>query len=213
MAGIAWRSTNAVICSAESCHGRVSADEERPDALSHHGGEGAIQFAVGPGFHNLKLHPERWRRTLDLPDLQIDARTVRVYQDGDHNRFGHGFVQELESLGIGLNAHAADTGYIAAWAIHAGDEAVRNRVGAGLEHDRDRRGCRLCRETWRRGGAGGNHSHAKADKIGRQRRQLLIVTIRIAIFGCHIAALDVSDFREATLERLRCVNGGGRRRS
>ena len=118
----------------------INVDEKRTGALSHHRDKGAIQFVRGVGLHNFKPHSERSRRTLDLLDLEIRPRTIRVYQEGDHSCLGYCFVQDLEPLGIGLNAHSAHAGDIAAWtyvSVTAAPQQPQRRTFCVL-HDRAR---------------------------------------------------------------------------
>jgi hypothetical protein len=43
--------------------------------------------------------------------------------------------------------------------------------------------------------AGYDHGYAAADEIGRERRQPIILTLRLAVYDRHILALDIAGFR------------------
>jgi hypothetical protein len=75
-------------------------------------------------------------------------------------------VQQLEAFGIEQNGHPADARDISAGPVHAGNEAVRDRIGAGLENDGYSRGCRFGRQAGGGGAAGGNDIDVPADQVG-----------------------------------------------
>ena len=89
---------------------------------------------------------------------------------------------------------------VAAWPVQAGDKSKLDRVAAGQEDDRNRRGRRLGRQR-RRSAARGNHGHLTTNQIGRQRRQSIVLALRPAIFDRHVPALDIAGFAQALAER------------
>src|SRR5262249_39592378 len=91
-------------------------------------------------------------------------------------------------------------GEIAIRAIQAGDECCRDRVEPGLEDDRDRRGCGLGSEYRRRAGRD-DHGCTPVNQIGGERRQSIMLAVRVAIFDCHAAACDEAGFFQPPQER------------
>jgi hypothetical protein len=85
----------------------------------------------------LAADPTYGRRFLNLLDHEIRARAVPVHQKGERVHLGHGFVQQLKPLRIKQNGHPAHPGDVCPRPIHAGDEAIRNWIAAGLEHNRN----------------------------------------------------------------------------
>ena len=81
----------------------------------------------------------------------IDEQQRRV------SRSGSSSCKQLQPLGAQLDIQEGDAGDVAARPVEARDETSRNRIAADHEDDRDRRGCRLCRE--RRSGARQRDDH------------------------------------------------------
>src|SRR5262249_38706577 len=91
----------------------------------------------------------------------------------------------------------------AARTVEAGDEAVLDRIAAGLEDDRDGRGCRFRGEGGRCGPTGCNDGDAATNEIGSQRRQPIIPALRPSIFNCDVLPPNVADFSETAAEAVR----------
>src|SRR5262249_58998540 len=90
------------------------------------------------------------------------------------------------------------------------DEAVLDRIAAGLEDDRDARGCRFRGKRRGCGPTGCNDGDAATNEIGSQRRQPIVPALRPSIFDCDVLALNVADFSETTAAAVRarrCVEG------
>jgi hypothetical protein len=86
-----------------------------------------------------------------------------------------------------------DTGQIGTRPVEAADEAELHRVTASREHDWNRRG-RVLRSARRRGVARKNNGYLTANQVGRQCGHSIEVTLRKAIFECHILTLDETGF-------------------
>jgi hypothetical protein len=88
----------------------------------------------------MELQPLRVPRFQHVSHHALGIRIVRVHQQGDHAGMGNRLGKELWPLGHQLDCHDADAGEVAAGPGETGDEAVLNRVAAGKEDDRNRRG-------------------------------------------------------------------------
>ena len=93
-------------------------------------------------------------------------------------------------------------GGVAAWPRQAGDEANADRIIGGVEQDRDGRGRSLGRE--RGGGCPRDNYRCMAlHQLRRQRRQLIVLSLRVAGFDRQVAALDIAGFSQnLTKQRL-----------
>jgi hypothetical protein len=100
-----------------------------------------------------------------------------------------------------LNAQTGYAGDIAARPIQAGDKARRNWVIADEEHNRNGRACRLCSKCRRHAARGNNDDRLATNKIGGQRRQSIILTLRPAEFDGDIAAFGITGFAHAVADR------------
>src|SRR6476620_9787950 len=109
-------------------------------------------------------------------------------------------MQQFKPLRLERNAQPTYTRDVATRAIHPSDEAVLHRVAAGLKNNRYIRGSRFCGETRSGGVDCRNHSNLVANKINRQRRQLVILTCRRAVLDHHILALDVACLTQTLLK-------------
>ena len=125
--------------------------------------------------------------------------SVRVHEHGDRGRLGHELAQQLQPLRPQHAAEKADARDVAARPVEAGDEAVPDRVAAGREDNRYRRGCGLGRE--RRIVVADDHGHRPADQISRQSRQPIRLIFRLAEFDRDVLALDEAGFLQALAER------------
>jgi hypothetical protein len=90
-----------------------------------------------------------------------------------------------------------DAGDVAAGPIEAVDEAQPDGVGAGGEDNGNCRGRRLGREHDWSASARDDHAHLPPDQIGRQCRQLVVLTFRPTVFDRHILAFDIAAVRES----------------
>src|SRR5262249_52596040 len=88
-------------------------------------------------------------------------------------------------------AHACN---IAAGTVEAGDKSILDRVAADHEYDRNRRRCSLGRKRRDRVAGRSDHGHLATHKIGRKRRQTIVVTLGKAILDRHCLALDEASF-------------------
>jgi hypothetical protein len=82
----------------------------------------------------------------------------------------------------------------------AGDETELDRIGGGIEHDRNGHGSRLCRQR-RRSTGGGNDRDLTLNQVGRQRWKAVILAIGPAVFNRNIAAIDVTGFSPNSLRK------------
>ena len=115
------------------------------------------------------------------------------------NRNAHGarhqFAEQAKPLGIDVSVHGGDPGDVAARPIEAGDEALLNRVSAGLEDNGNRRSRRFggkCRQRTARSNDGDLPPH----QVGRQIRHPSEVIFRKAVFNCNVATLGEACFAQ-----------------
>src|SRR3954469_16964542 len=80
--------------------------------------------------------------------------------------------------------------------IEAGDEAVLDRITVGAEHDRDAAGRALGGERSLDSSGRDDDIHFAADKIGRQPREPLQLTLRPAVFESDVATFGVARIHE-----------------
>src|SRR5215831_12226096 len=149
----------------------------------------------------MDFEPERARRFLHLLDHEFGTWIGWIYEKADHARSGEEFAQELKPLRRESDRQTTNTCNIAPWPVHAGDEAVPDRVAAGLENDRYRGGCRLCCEPGCGRGASRNDTDLIANELSSHRRQPVVLTIRPPIFDQHVAALYVANFTQTPSQR------------
>jgi hypothetical protein len=81
-------------------------------------------------------------------------------------------------------------------ASRSGDQTLPDRIAAGREHDRYRRGCGLGRQH--RTGVTDNYGRRQADQFSHQSRQSIILALRPAKFD---RALDVAGILQPLAER------------
>src|SRR6185312_10789013 len=105
-------------------------------------------------------------------------------------------MHQLESLRSKLDRQVGDAGDVAAGPIETGHNSELNGVDADLEDDGDRRGRLLGRERSRATADRGNRADTASDQIGRQGRQLAVVTLRGGVLDPDVASLLVADFLE-----------------
>ena len=129
-------------------------------------------------------------RSPDICDKALSNGKVGIDEHGNAHGSRQQFMQEPKPLCPKLHHHEADTGDVATWPVEAGDEAVADRIAAGCEDDRDRRGCGLGRNC-RRGVGRSDHCHLTAYQIGCEVGQSIVLVLRPAILDRHILAFDV----------------------
>src|SRR5262249_56608805 len=91
--------------------------------------------------------------------------------------------------------------------IKAGDEPKPDWVVAGNEHDRDRRRRGLGCEAGDDAPGRDDDGHLTANQVGRQRRQLIVLTPRPAVFNRRILTFDVTAVLEALMECFDRIGG------
>src|SRR5262249_12270120 len=88
----------------------------------------------------------------------------------------------------------------------AGDETKPDWIVGDGKDDGDRRGCSLGREG-RDGAFGrGDHGNLSAHQFTGQRRQLIILTVRPAIFDCYVLALDMTRLLQGLSKRAQTLH-------
>src|SRR5213076_85845 len=102
-------------------------------------------------------------------------------------------MKQRELLGSALDAERRCAGEIAARLVHAGDQPELHGVARDAEYYGDRRCCRLRRES--RGGASehGDHCRLAADKVRRERRQAVVMSLSPTIFDPDITTFCIAD--------------------
>jgi hypothetical protein len=113
---------------------------------------------------------------------------------------GNQFAQQPELFGTQFAQQVAQAGRIAARPGDARDQTKLDGVFADAEDDRDHRGRSLCGER-RRGAEGSDHGHIAPQQFTDHRRQPIVLTLRPAIFDCHVPTLDISGFAQTLAER------------
>ena len=105
-------------------------------------------------------------------------------------------MQQLELLRFERNRIHADAGRIPAGAVEALGDARSHRIDAGLENDRDcPRGGDGSHERVLRDGH--EHGHKRANQIGCERRQPVVMALRPTKFDGDILAVDIAVFAQA----------------
>src|SRR6516225_2848120 len=92
------------------------------------------------------------------------------------------------------------SGDVASGSIEAGDKPDLHRIAAGYEHDRNRRGCRLCRLCGRVAAGGDDDGHWAARELDRICRQPVIVALGPAKFERYILTFSISRFFQSLTE-------------
>ena len=188
-----------VVCAGSMKNGSLPT-MSAPAPVARNGREGGVDLAFGAGVRDMKLQPERARRLLHLLDFGRRSGIVRVDQTGDRGRLRHQLAQQSQPLRDQLRGQSGDAGDVAARPVEAGDEAELDRIAAGLEHDRNRRGRRLGREAGSGAAGGGDHGNRPADQFGGQRRQPIVLALRPAVFDRDVLALGIAGFAQAFAE-------------
>ena len=116
------------------------------------------------------------RGQLNVPSLDPRFKRVGPDQHRDGRGGGDELAQHLQPLGSQEPGHEAHAGDVATGPVEAGDQPVHDRIAAGREYDRHRRGGSLGRE--RRIDVRDNDRHRQADQFGDQTRQALELICR-----------------------------------
>jgi hypothetical protein len=76
---------------------------------------------------------------------------------------------------------------------------ANDRIGAGVEDDRDQRGADLLHQVPERNETGENDdANFALRQVGQLGRQAIIPAIREAVFDCDIAAFSIANVTKAT---------------
>src|SRR5262249_60787738 len=117
------------------------------------------------------------------------GRIGRIDKEGYVTGRRHDLAQQLHALGHQFVGKEVDAGGIAARAVETCYQAELDRVTCYAEHDRDRRGRSLSRESSSRRACRGNHIHLSTDEISRQLWQTHILAVGPAQFEHDLRAL------------------------
>jgi hypothetical protein len=105
---------------------------------------------------------------------------------------------------------------VAARPGETGDEADCNRVGAGVEEDRDRRGRLLCSQGGRVAALGDDYVDLAGSEVGGQCGKPVIMALGTAVFDRHVLTLDIAGLaqplsKSGKLQLNHRVHGGLKR--
>src|SRR6516164_70929 len=148
---------------------------------------------------------------LNVALRRLIGRIGRIDKEGYATGCRHDLAQQLHALGHQFVGKEVDAGGIAARAVETCYQAELDRVTSYAEHDRDRRGRGLSRESSSRGAWRGNHTHLPTNEISHQLWQTIILTVGPAKFGDHVPALHKTAISKPLPERcnhLRAFAGG-----
>jgi hypothetical protein len=98
-------------------------------------------------------------------------------------RLGNKLEQQLQPLPCQSGTEPAHAGDVATWSVETGDEAGLDRIAAEREHDWDGRGCGPGGHNRGPTADRGNDRDSDGDQIGRQRRQPVVLTLRMCAFS------------------------------
>jgi hypothetical protein len=128
--------------------------------------------------------------------------TSEFHDQGDHAGLREPAPTAARAVWVGISSTPIETdaGEIAAGPSEAGDQACCNRVGAGVENDRDRRGRVLRRERRSVTALGHDHVDLAGDEVGSQRGQPIKLTLGPAVFDRHVLSVEVAGFAQPLAE-------------
>src|SRR5439155_17048430 len=126
---------------------RGTANQKRVRPLSHHGGEGAIEFLRTSCFHVLKADAQRAGGSFQLSLLSCKTWVCPVPEDGYSGGVRDSLLQDLQLLAEDLRTwREGRARYVPAWPPQAGDKSHLNRI-TGEDHDNGNAARRiLCRQ-------------------------------------------------------------------
>jgi hypothetical protein len=165
-------------------------------AMTHH--PHVHMIVPGAGVEDLDLQADGASSPFHVSQRSFGIGSIgRIDEHCHTSHAGHQLTQEFQPLCHQLTTENIDTRRVAARSGEGGDKAELNRVFVDAEDDGYRRSCRLGRQR-RRGTYGrGNHGDLSASQFERERRQLIIETLRRAIFDRHVLALNIAGVFEA----------------
>ena len=182
---------------------RVGADHERIGTVADERREGAPDLAAVARLHHVDLDADDGSRCRHLSRHdRLGVAVVGIDQQSDPGRARNKLAQQLELLCPQRGIELVHAGGVAAWPRQASDEANADRIIGGVEQDRDGRGRSLGRE---RGGGcpRDNYRCLALHQLRRQRRQSIVLSLRVAGFDRQVAALDIAGFSQnLTKQRL-----------
>jgi hypothetical protein len=127
--------------------------------------------------------------------------------------FGSSLAQEFQSLWSQLGGVDADARGITARAVDTGREPFPDRIKAGNEENRYRRGSPLgCLRDHQTSGRS-NQGDVAANQIGGHPPQPIVLTLGPTVLNRDILALDVSGFIQTMVERSHERGRGAGRRA
>ena len=150
---------------------------------------------------NNDFNAEAWSRFLNLARLQFRGGAGRIDKYGNGFSSGHGLMQQAEALRlhiVGINCRTSDVG---TWPVEAYDKSLLDGIAAHDHHGGNSRGCSLGGKGRWLATAGDDQCHAPPDQIGRHRWQLIVVSVRPAIFDLDVLTLDVAGIGQCFAER------------
>ena len=176
----------------------VEPDHETAGLQFDQPGEDGIEIALAAGVEN-GAEPQRARRCLELPRLDLEIGIGPVEERADGCRRGDHAVQQLQPFRRQLTPNVVTPVRLppgrfrlATSPSATGSTAVTKTIGMVLV------------AAFAANAPGltglGDHGDLPADQIGRQRRQPIVLLLRPAIFDRDIAALDKAGVTQALAE-------------
>ena len=139
----------------------TAADRQRAGPRLQDRRESGIEFAFTGGFDDHDLRADGTLRLLHAPQLGRGSGSVRVEQHRDDGGLGNELMQQPQPLGRQVSGGKDHPRDVAAGAVEARDQTGADRIGAGHEDDRRRRGFSL--SCLRRCGVRDDHGHLPAN--------------------------------------------------
>ena len=169
------------------------------------GGEGGIDLVSVLAFRILELHPLRPRRFLHLSDRALVSRIIRVHEKANHPGLRDQLGQAARAaLASARRARMLTPGEVAARPGEAGDQAVPR---PDRRHWRRRSGSStvalFAASAGGRTAASDDHVNLAADEIGRPKQAADHISLRPAVFDCHVLPDRRSRSRVKTSDRTR----------
>ena len=136
---------------------------------------------------------------MEVLQLARASWVARVQQRGNHCRLRKQLMEQPKSLSVQSRVYEGHARGIAARVVEAGHKAEANRVSARQEYNRNRRGCRFCRN--RRGSIPDYDGHMALYEFSHQSWQEFVMTAGQVVFNRHILPLDIASLLETQFER------------